>query len=204
VREAAPPELPPNHQTHLTLEPSLGLTDWWEIGGYLQSTLRPDGQLDYAGVKLRSKFVRPALAFDRFRLGINLEVSAIPARYERDRLGAEVRPIVAFTASGGRLAFAVNPILDFALTAPAASEGPAFEPALSAVYIVAGLLSAGLELYSDFGPIAHPLAVSAQQHYLFEVVNVLRWKRLELNAGVGEGLTAASNRLVVKLILGLD
>jgi hypothetical protein len=39
---------------------------------------------------------------------------------------------------------------------------------------------------------------------VFEVVNVLRWKRVELNAGVGEGLTAASNRLVVKLILGFD
>jgi hypothetical protein len=118
LRDAAPPELPPNHQTHLTLEPSLGLTGWWEIGGYLQSTLRPDGQLDYAGIKLRSKFVRPGLAFDRLRLGINLEVSAIPASYERDRFGAEVRPIVAFTASAGRLAFAVNPILDFALTNP--------------------------------------------------------------------------------------
>lgn len=204
LRDTAPPELPPNHQTHLTLEPSLGLTGWWEIGGYLQSTLRPDGQFDYAGVKLRSKFVRPGLALDRFRLGLNLEVSAIPARYEADRWGAEVRPILAFTASGGRLAFAVNPILDFALTNPAASQGPSFEPALSAVYVVPGVLSAGLELYSDFGPIAHPVAVSAQQHYVFEVINVLRWKRVELNAGVGEGLTAASNRLVVKLILGFD
>jgi hypothetical protein len=44
--------------------------------------------------------------------------------------------------------------------------------------------------------------VSAQQHYLFEVINVLAWKRIELNAGVGEGLTAASNPFVAKMILG--
>ena len=203
LRVADPPELPPNHQTHLTLEPSLGLLPWWEIGGYLQSTIRADGGLDFAGVKLRSKFVRPSLAFDRFRLGVNLEVSAIPAAYERDRFGAEVRPIVAFTVAG-RLAFAVNPILDFAFTHPAAGEGPSFEPALSAVYVVRDLLSAGVELYSDYGPLAHPVGWRAEQHYVFEVVNVLRWKRVELNAGVGEGLTPASNRLVVKMILGFE
>ena len=203
LRTSVPPELPPNHQTHLTLEPSLGLTPWWEIGGYLQSTIRADGGLDFAGVKLRSKFVRPSLAFDRFRLGVNLEVSAIPAAYERDRFGAEVRPIVAFTVAG-RLAFAVNPILDFAFTHPAAGEGPSFEPALSAVYVVRDLLSAGVELYSDYGPLAHPVGWRAEQHYVFEVVNVLRWKHVELNAGVGEGLTPASNRLVVKMILGFE
>jgi len=134
---------------------------------------------------------------------VNLEVSAIPAAYERDRFGAEVRPIVAFTVAG-RLAFAVNPILDFAFTHPAAGEGPSFEPALSAVYVVRDLLSAGVELYSDYGPLAHPVGWRAEQHYVFEVVNVLRWKHVELNAGVGEGLTPASNRLVVKMILGFQ
>jgi hypothetical protein len=202
LRAADPPELPPNHQTHLTLEPSLGLLPWWEIGGYLQSTIRPDGGFDFAGVKLRSKFVRPSA--DGVRLGVNLEVSAIPAAYERDRWGGEVRPIIAFSAATGRLAFAFNPILDFAFTSPAAGQGPSFEPALSAVYVAPGLLSVGVELYSDYGPLAHPVGWSAEQHYVFEVVNVLRWKRVELNAGVGEGLTAASNRLVVKVILGFE
>jgi hypothetical protein len=199
---AEPPELPPNHQTHLTLEPSYGLFSWWEIGGYLQSTIRPDGGFDFAGVKLRSKFVRPSA--DGVRLGVNLEVSAIPAAYDRDRWGGEVRPIVAFTAAAGRLAFAFNPILDFAFTSPAAGEGPSFEPALSAVYVAPGLLSAGVELYSDFGPLTRPVGWNAEQHYVFEVINLLRWKRIELNAGIGEGLTAASNRLVVKMILGVD
>jgi hypothetical protein len=43
-----------------------------------------------------------------------------------------------------------------------------------------------------------------QQHYLFEVLNLLRWPRIELNVGVGEGLTAASNPFVVKMILGVQ
>jgi hypothetical protein len=29
-----------NHQTHFTLEPSLGIRPWWEIGGYFQMALR--------------------------------------------------------------------------------------------------------------------------------------------------------------------
>src|SRR4051812_34971910 len=48
VREAAPPELPPHRQTHFTLEPSIGITPWWELGGYLQTTLRGDGHFDYS------------------------------------------------------------------------------------------------------------------------------------------------------------
>jgi len=43
-----------------------------------------------------------------------------------------------------------------------------------------------------------------QEHYLFEVVNVLAWKGVEINVGVGEGLTAASNDLVAKTILGFS
>jgi hypothetical protein len=36
----------------------------------------------------------------------------------------------------------------------------------------------------------------------YEVFNLLSVKHFELNAGVGEGLTDASNRLVLKTILG--
>src|SRR5713101_7465237 len=48
-------ELPTHHVAHATLEPHLGLTDWLEVGAYLQSALRPEGTYDYAGTKLRMK-----------------------------------------------------------------------------------------------------------------------------------------------------
>jgi hypothetical protein len=203
-RDAVAPELPPNHQTHLTLEPSLGITPWCELGAYLQTTVRTDGGFDYSGLKLRTKFVWPAAASDRFRWGVNLEISDLPPAYDRDRWGAELRPILAYTSAGGRLGFAFNPILDMGLTSKAIDQAPAFEPALSAVFIAPGLLSAGIELYGDLGPIGHFASLDEQQHTIFEVVNVLAWRRIELNAGVGEGLTAASNRLVFKMILGFQ
>src|SRR6516164_3019420 len=43
LESAPPPELPTHHVTHLTLEPSIGVTPWWELGAYLQSAVRPDG-----------------------------------------------------------------------------------------------------------------------------------------------------------------
>ena len=46
VNSAPAPELPPDHQTHLTMEPSFGLARYWEVGGYFQSTIRGDGGLD--------------------------------------------------------------------------------------------------------------------------------------------------------------
>ena len=197
-----PPELPPNHQTHLTAEPSFGLTPWWEVGAYVQSTIRGDGGLDFAGVKLRSKLAAPPVAGSPFRGAVNFELSRLPAAYDPARWGVEVRPIATASLAGGRLYFGVNPILDWDLAGTDASGRPALEPAATGLYVLEDLLSLGFEYYANFGPIGRWLPAGAQEHYLYEVINVYRWKRWEINFGVGEGLTEASNRLVVKAILG--
>jgi hypothetical protein len=202
VETAPPPEYPPNHQTHLTAEPSFGLTPWWEIGGYLQTAIRADGNFDFAGVKLRSKFVLPPAPGSPLGWGLNLEISRLPETYDRNRWGAELRPIATARAARGRLYFGINPIVDWDLAGPDASGRPDLEPAATALFVVEGLASLGLEYYANFGPIGAWLPASAQEHYLFEVVNLTRWRRWEINLGLGEGLTAASNRLVVKTILG--
>jgi hypothetical protein len=83
----SPPEYPENHQSHFTLEPSLGLFAWWEIGGYFEAALRGDRAFDYAGVKLRNKFVTPPNWNPRWRLGLNGEFSILPQGYDRSRWG---------------------------------------------------------------------------------------------------------------------
>jgi hypothetical protein len=193
---APAPELAPNHQAHFTLEPSYGVTPYWELGGYLQSALRADGAFDFAGAKLRSKLVTTRAWSSRARLGINVEVSGLPRRYEADGWAIEVRPIVAYDLGPVRLA--ANPIVDVSLT----GAGASFEPAAQALYEVPGAVSVGLEYYAGLGGLVHLSPVRAQEHYLYEVVNLLRVRSFELNVGVGEGLTSASNALVAKLILG--
>jgi hypothetical protein len=204
LRTALPPELPPNHQTHFTLEPSFGLTTWWELGGYVQFALRADGAFDYAGVKLRTKFVRPPTGDSPFGVGVNLEISRLPETYDRDRWGGEIRPIATAATRGGRLFFSVNPIIDLSLAGPEAHRAPSLEPAATALYVIGDLCSVGLEYYANLGPIGDWLPANEQQHYLYEVVNVLKWRRWEINLGLGEGLTEASNRLVGKMIVGFE
>jgi hypothetical protein len=199
-KSAEPPELPLNHQSHFTLEPSLGITPFWELGCYVQSALSGEGKLSYAGVKLRSKFVTPKGWNPYFRLGVNLEVSRIPEAYDRGRWGGEMRPIAAFEDQHWLLV--ANPILELSFAGPNASAGPSFAPALMAKYKIRDYAAVGLEYYADFGPISDPDPVREQQQYLFEAVDLLAVPQLEVNAGLGEGFTEGSNALVVKAILG--
>jgi hypothetical protein len=196
-------ELPLNHQAHITLEPSYGLFPFWELGGYFETAVRPDGTLDYAGVKLRSKFVTTKGFSERFRLGINLELSLLPDTYDQNRWGTELRPIAAYEDSNWE--FVVNPILDTPLAGPGFSGGPTFEPAFEVLRKVDGQISFGIEYYSALGAIGHGLLPwSKTEEYLYEVVNLLAIERFEFNAGIGEGLTGASNDYTFKMILGYE
>jgi hypothetical protein len=173
---------------------------FWELGAYVQGAVRTDdGRTEWAGVKLRSKFVTPPGWNPRWRLGINIEVSYLPAVYEADRWGSELRPIVAWQDEAWLFAF--NPILDQSLAGRGESDGPSFQPALKVARTV-GPLAVGLEYYATIGPLTSSLPLRLQEHYVYEVVDVLAFKRWEINAGVGEGLTDASAGLVLKMILG--
>ena len=69
-------------------------------------------------------------------------------------------------------------------------EGPAFAPALMALYKWRDKLAVGLEYYAELGAFARGFApASAQQHYLFEAFNWIGTPRFELNLGIGEGLS---------------
>jgi hypothetical protein len=199
-RSALPPEIPLIGQTHATFEPSIGITPWWEIGAYLQTALREDGAFDYAGAKLRSKFVTPPSWHPHWRLGANFELSLLPESYDRDRWGTEIRPIVAWADDDWLFAF--NPIVDQSLAGPGASDGPSFEPAIKAARDVMHVVALGFEYYGNIGPIASPAALRDQEHYLYEVVDVVAFRGWELNIGLGEGLTPASEGVVAKIIVG--
>jgi hypothetical protein len=110
----------------MTLEPSYGITSFWEVGGYFQTE---DGE--YAGVKLRTKIVAPERG--HLRLGINFELSRLPV----EGWGGEIRPIIAWEDE--RFIFAANPIVSF----PAS-----FEPAGMAK-IKVGPVALGLEYYAS-------------------------------------------------------
>jgi hypothetical protein len=201
-RDATAPEAPLHGQFHATLEPSYGLFPFWEIGAYLQGAVRTDdGAVDWAGVKLRSKFVTPPSFDPHWRLGVNFELSYLPPTYDRGRWGSEVRPIVAWHDE--HWLFVVNPILDQSFAGPDASQGPSFQPAAKASRTV-GPVALGFEYYATLGPLTGLLPWKEEQHQVFEVVDLLSVESLELSFGVGEGLTESSAGLVFKVIVGYE
>jgi hypothetical protein len=203
LHSAPSPEAPAHHQTHLTLESSLGITPFWEMGAYLQTAFLGDGGYDYAGAKLRSKFVSPPGWNDHLRIGANVEVSFMPDRFDQSRQAIELRPILAW--ENNDWLFATNPIVGLSLGRPGWSEGPTFEPSVMALYKWRELFSAGLEYYSALGAFGSGFSrLSQQEHYLFEVINFIGIKHVEFNVGIGEGLTYDSNPVTAKLIVGYE
>jgi hypothetical protein len=94
-----------------------------------------------------------------------------------------------------------NPILDQDLAGSDAGQGPSFQPAVKAARTV-GPVALGFEYYATLGPLSAILPWRDEEQQVFEVVDLLSIDRLELNFGVGEGLTAASEGIVVKAIIG--
>jgi len=157
---------------NVTLEPSFGVLPFWELGAYLQTS---DGR--YEGAKLRTKFVTPEGFFPNLRLGLNAEIARIP----NEGWGGEVRPIVAW--EDARFLFAANPNIGFPLS---------FDPGVMGKVKLGGV-AVGLEYYAS---------LAEGEHYLFEAVDLLSLRNVELNAAVGEGLTSSSQSLIFKMILG--
>jgi hypothetical protein len=187
-------------EEHVTFEPSYGLFSWWELGTYLQTAITADGSLRWGGMKLRSKFVTPPGWQRYLRLGLNFELALLPTEFDRNQWGMEIRPIAAW--ENAHWLFAVNPIVSASLAGPDAAAGPVFEPSAMALYKFGERVSLGFEYYGEIGPFSAVLPIDKEEHVVFEVVNVLCIKNVELNFGVGQGLTAASSPFVAKMILG--
>ena len=190
-------EVPTNHLTHITFEPHIGVTDWWELGMYLQFALRPDGGLDSGGIKLRSKW-RLVEPLGPFKLALNIELARVSKRYEADGWGGELRPIV--DARFGPLYLSANPIVAFSFAGPDAWK-PVLEPAFKASIDVVSPVALGLEEYSGFGVIGDWLPPSEQTHRLFAVIDVVAGV-FAVNFGVGYGFVGPE-KWIVKAVITL-
>jgi hypothetical protein len=194
-----------DHQTHLTFEPHLGVCRWCELGAYFQFGFDSDGSGHWAGFKGRFKTRLPRrYAHELIGLALNVEISVVPARYEANVLGGELRPII--DVRWRRLYASLNPIIGFDLMGPDAAR-PQLEPAAKIAVTAMPGLSFGAEYYSAYGPITHPFAAGDETHRLFAVVDLIRElsERLavDVNFGVGYNLVAAGDRWVVKAIVAI-
>ncbi|RXG86224.1 hypothetical protein [Bradyrhizobium vignae] len=187
--------IPSNHSLNGTPEFAYGVTDWWELGLYLPFSIQNQQFLSDA-FKLRTLFVVPHAADRNSFYGVNFEFSHEMPKFSQTRFGLEIRPVLGIRNELYELI--VNPIVDVGFGRNGEVD---FAPAARVARKFGDDLFAGLEYYADLGEIGNFKKVSEQSHMLFAVTD-FKIGEFGVNFGVGYGLTPASDRLVVKTILG--
>src|ERR1035441_464505 len=101
----------PDHTLNGVPEWAYGVAPWLEAGLYLPLySLAGTGAVTFNGFKLRTLFVEPDAANQRFIYGVNFEFSYNTAHWNQNRYTQEGRPIIGWHL--GPLDVIVNPILD--------------------------------------------------------------------------------------------
>ena len=184
-----------NRSLNGTPEFAYGVTDWWEVGLYLPFAVQ-DGRFYSDSFKLRTLFVSPNAEQHNVFFGVNFEFSNSQPKFAQTRFGIEIRPIIG--VRNGDWEFIVNPIVDIGIGRLGEAD---FAPAARLARKLGPDLAIGLEYYADLGQIGNFLKLADQQHTLFAVTD-FKLGVFGVNFGVGYGLTPASDRFVVKTIVG--
>jgi hypothetical protein len=188
----------PNHTLNGVPEWAYGVTDWLELGAYLPLYSWTGGRLLIDGAKLRAEFVAPHARERQFFYGINLELSFNADQWEPTRESGEIRPILGVRS--GPIDLIVNPILDTSFEGLGSLD---FAPAARVAYNFSESWAAACEYYGDYGRLSHLEPLSRQQQTLFAVVDY-KADPMSVEFGIGHGFTAASDALVLKMILSYD
>jgi hypothetical protein len=191
----------PNHSVNGASEWAYGVTDWFEQGLYLPvySLYSHDRGATLNAFKVRELFVRPHAAERRFFYGVNFEFSFNANYWEPNRITSEIRPIIGTHL--GRVDLIVNPILDTDYTGGVG--GLEFVPASRIAYRLNDRWTMAAEEYADIGSLRQFQALNNEFHEVWAVVDY-KGKNLNIEAGVGAGVTAGSDRLTFKLMVSRD
>jgi hypothetical protein len=191
---------PTNHQEHETLELTQGLTSWSEVGFYVFTSEQNGHGVKWVGSHIRPRVRVPDSWHWPVGFSISTEIGYQRPIYSLDTWTWEIRPIVDKTL--GRWYFAVNPALERTWHGPDVHQGLGFAPAAKFSFDFTKQISAGMEYYGEYGGIAQidPLREQQQQFFLATDLNVSpKW---EINFGVGLGVTASTDHLIIKGIIG--
>lgn len=189
----------PDKSLNGVAEWAYGIAPWFEGGLYLPLySITRNGRVLYDGFKLRTLFVTPGAVKREFFYGVNFEFSFNSAHWDERTYTSEIRGILGTHV--GRFDFIFNPIVDNSWNGFSNLE---FVPETRVAMTISERYKFAIEEYDDFGRISHFLAASKQTHQLFGVIDI-NTKWIGIEAGVGAGLTSASDHWVLKLILSKD
>ncbi len=196
-----PDGIVPNHSFNGTAEWAYGVTDWFEQGLYMPvyTIYSPGRGGTINGFKIRELFVRPHAKDHTFFYGVNFEFSVNYLYWEPRHITSEVRPIIGWHLHPVDIIF--NPIVDTDYTGGFGNLE--FVPAERVAYNFNDKWAAAVEEYSDDGPLHTFLPLNNQFHEVWAVLDQNN-KYLNVETGIGFGVTRGADKITLKLMLSRD
>jgi hypothetical protein len=191
---------PTNHQQHETLEITQGINGWSEVGFYVFTSAQDGHGWQWVGDHLRPRVRVPDSWHWPIGVSLSSEIGYQRAVYSPDTWTWEIRPI--FDKAVGRWYFAVNPAFERTIHGPSVSNGFQFAPAAKVSYDFSKAISGGIEYYADYGEVGNFDSLHNQQQQIFLVTDLNVSPKWEINIGAGIGPTAATDRWIIKAIVG--
>ncbi len=191
----------PDDSVNGGVEWAYGVRPWFEQGLYLPVftaySKGRGGSID--GFKIRELFVRPHADQHKYFYGINFEFSVNYSYWESHTVSSEVRGILGTHLNKWDLIY--NPIFDTDYTG--GLGGLEFVPAGRIAYNFNHRWAAAAEEYSDDGPLRGFYATNKQFHEVWAVMDHYS-KIVDIEAGVGVGVTGGADKLTFKLMFSRD
>jgi hypothetical protein len=190
----------PEHLYRLTPEFYYGATDTLELGLYILTTTQPSRAPMFDGPKVRLKFIAPHDESEGAFWGANLEIGKTSLRVSELPWGTEFKGIWGYRAEPWLLA--VNTNVDWESTR--VFGGPvSFDVDTKLAYRTGLGYQVGFESYNELGPLNSLGQLNRRSETLYAVLDTDLGKSLDLDAGIGRGLTTVSDRWIVKFIVGI-
>jgi hypothetical protein len=191
--------LPTEHALHETVEITHGFTSWLDIGLYTFLSIQPGMNWQWGGDSIRPRVRIPEDWHWPIGVGFLVAVSYQQRNFSTDTWTLELLPIIDKQWGPWYLSF--NPGLGRSLRGESTNRGFEFDPSFKIKYDLTHKIGVGIEYYGSLGPLQGFDPWQKQWQQIFPAID-LSLADWEFNFGVGFGLTEATDRLVVKMILG--
>jgi hypothetical protein len=191
---------PSERQTHLTFELTRGITDLFEMAGYVVLAKRAGHGPDFVAVRLRPRVRAPDTWKLPVKLSLSLEAGFPRDLYEAADVTLEVRPIIE--RQFGKWQIDLNPVLGRSIKGPGSGGGWDFEPGARLARSMNKVVDLSVEYYGAPGEVGHFLPQAEQVHQFFGGGDLQIGPDVVINMGLGFGLTDAGNRTVLKARVG--
>jgi hypothetical protein len=189
-----------SHIGHETVEATMGVTSWSEVGMYAFSNESKASGVQFAGTSLRPKIRVPDSWHWLVGVALSTELEYDRPQLSSDTWSWELRPII--DKAIGRWYASVNPTLVRTLKGTGVVNGVELSPSAKTSFDFTRIVSGGIEYYGAYGRIDRFAPPQDRIQQIFAASDLHVSPAWEINFGVGVAATPATNHLVAKLILG--